>query len=98
VYYWKAPGLPAWALPKEPEHEITLEQLNQLKREWKDKFAQDLQNPKELLEGFTRFVVGIVGEFPVSDYTCWTSDALYKCSQRIEKTTDPKGPDADIPM
>jgi len=98
TYYWKAPSLPAWALPKEPEHEISLSDLNKLKLFWKQKFADDVKNPKDLREGFARFVYSVAGEFPVSDYTCWTSEALYKCSQRIEQTTDPGGVSADVPF
>ncbi len=98
VYYWKPPTLPAWALPKEKEHEITQADLQSVKREWREKFAPDCKNPAELLEGFERFVESTVGTFPVSDYTCWTKDALAKCSARIEETTDPDGPDADVPF
>jgi len=98
AYYWKAPNLPAWALPKEPEHEISLDDLNALKRAWKDKFASDVKNPGELREGFARFVTSVAGEFPSSDYTCWTCDALERCQERIEKTTDPNGMDSDIPF
>ena len=98
VYYWKTPSLPAWALPKDPEHEISIEDLNGLKTAWRDKFASDVHNPKDLREGFSRFVASVAGEFPASDYTCWTSDALYRCSQRIESTTDPNGVDSDVPF
>ncbi len=98
AYYWKTPGLPAWALPKEKEHEISLDALNALKRAWKDKFAPDSKNPKDLREGFSRFVISVVGEFPLSDYTCWTRDAMEKCRQRIVETTEPGGPDADVPF
>lgn len=97
-YWWKAPGLPAWALPMEPEHEVTEAELNQLKREWRDKFAPDNQNPGELRDGFARFVTSIVGEFPLSDYTCWTKDALCRCSKRIEETTEANGVDSDVPF
>lgn len=98
VYYWKTPGLPAWALPKEPEHEITLTDLNDLKRAWRDKFAPDTKRPKELREGFARFVLSVVGDFPSSDYTCWTRDALERCAKRIEETTDPDGVSSDVPF
>ena len=98
TYHWKAPGLPAWALPKEPEHEITLEELNELKRYWKEKFATDCEIPKDLREGFARFVTSVVGEFPISDYTCWTKDALVRCSRQIEETTEPNGVSADVPF
>lgn len=98
VYYWKPPRLPSWALPKEPEHEITQAELNAVKREWKDKFAAKLKNPAELLEGFARFVEGIAGEFPVSDYTCWSRDVHDRCSKRIADTKDSNGPDGDVPF
>ena len=98
VFYWKAPGLPAWALPKEPEHEVSESQLNELKKAWKAKFAADSKNPKDLREGFQRFVHSIVGEFPVSDAACWTADALVKCQQRIDSTTEAGGVDSDVPF
>lgn len=98
TYWWKAPGLPAWALPKEPEHEITPEELNELKRAWKAKFAPDSKSPKDLREGFSRFVVSVVGDFPSADYACWTRDALERCHQRIAETTDPNGVSADVPF
>ena len=98
VYYWKAPGLPAWALPKEPEHEVSEDELNRLKKLWKAKFAANSKNPKELREGFQRFVHAVVGEFPVSDAACWTADAFCKVSQRIESTGDAGGVDSDVPF
>ena len=98
VYYWKTPSLPSWALPKDPEHEISENDLSGLKRSWRDKFAADVQNPKDLREGFSRFVASVVGEFPSSDHTCWTRAALDQCSERIETTTDPSGVDSDVPF
>lgn len=98
AYYWKTPSLPAWALPADPEHEITLDELNDLKRAWKDKFAPDSQNPKDLREGFARFVHSICGEFPINDVTCWLREFWEKCIQRIAETTDPGGVDSDIPF
>jgi hypothetical protein len=98
TYYWKPPTLPAWALPKEPEHEINAADLNNLKRAWREKFAPDVKNQAELLEGFTRFVTSICGEFPSSDYTCWTSDAYDRCEKRIKETTEPGGVSADVPF
>jgi len=97
-YYWKTPSLPAWALPKDPEHEITEDELKTLKQEWRAKFAADVKSPKDLREGFARFVAAVSGEFPVSDYTCWTRDAMDKCRKRIEDTTDPNGVSADVPF
>jgi hypothetical protein len=98
IYYWKPPGLPAWALPKDPEHEVAESVLAELKKAWRQKFAADCRNPKDLREGFQRWVQGIVGEFPVSDHTCWTSEALANCRERIESTTEPNGPDSDVPF
>ena len=99
VYYWKTPGLPGWALPKEPEHEVSPEELGTIKNEWRKTFVPDCKDPKELREGFERFVHSIVGEsLPVSDHTCWTQDALEKCRERIESTTEPNGPSADVPF
>lgn len=98
VYYWRPPALPVWALPMEPEHEVTGAQLNELKRVWKDKFLPDSKSPADLREGFTRFVHGVCGEFPVSDPSCWMRDAWEKCMARITETVDPSGPDADIPF
>jgi len=98
VYYWKAPSLPAWALPADPGHEISEKELNDLKKAWKAKFAPDSKNPKELREGFSRFVQSVCGEFPISDYTCWLREALEKCMKRIEETTDPGGVAPDVPF
>lgn len=98
-YWWKAPGLPAWALPKDSETEgITSEALNELKQNWRLKFAPDQKNKKELAEGFSRFVVGIVGEFPLADASCWTHDALERCSKRITETKEPGGVSSDVPF
>ena len=98
TYYWKEPNLPGWALPKEPEHEIAEDDLSALKRAWQGKFAADIKSPADLREGFASFVVGIAGDFPSSDYTCWTRDALDQCTTRIEGTTDPTGVDSDVPF
>jgi len=72
--------------------------LTAIKREWKEKFAADVKSPKDLREGFARFVASVAGEFPVSDYTCWTRDALDKCRKRIEETIDPNGVSSDVPF
>ena len=98
AYYWKAPGLPGWTLPKEPEHEISLDELNALKKAWRGKFTPDVTDPKDLLEGFMRFVASVAGDFPSSDHTCWTREALDRCAKRIETTTDPDGVDSDVPF
>lgn len=99
VYYWKPPQLPAWALPKcEDEAEVSTKELNGLKRAWKSKFAPESSNRAEQVEGFSRFVVSIVGEFPSADHTTWTRDALDKCQSRINETIDPAGVSADVPF
>lgn len=98
VYYWKPPQLPAWALPKEEEADVSRDELNSLKRQWKDKFAPDSKNRSELVEGFDRFVSSVVGDFPASDHTCWTQHALEKCLERISNTVDPDGVSSDVPF
>lgn len=98
TYYWKTPTLPGWALPREPEHEVSADQLNQLKRAWRGKFAADVESPADLRSGFDRFVLSAVGEFPHNDSTCWTSDALRKCEQRISETEEADGVDSDVPF
>lgn len=97
-YFWKPPSLPAWAMPKEPEYEISADELNTLKRHWKEVFAPASRNPAELREGFSRFVVSVVGEFPAADFKCWTRDALERCQKRLTETTDPTGPASDVPF
>jgi len=97
-YYWKTPSLPGWALPKEPEHEISADELNDLKCVWRDKFGTDLTNSKDLREGFSRFIGSVVGDFPTSDLSCWTRDAWKKCADRIDDTTEPGGVSADVPF
>lgn len=97
-YYWKVPQLPAWALPKEPEHEVSKEQLHKLKRDWRDKFAADVSAPTDLLSGFEQFVSSVVGEFPASDHTCWTSHALGECYERIDAPVNEDGVSDEIPF
>lgn len=98
VYYWKPPTLPGWALPKEKEAEVSRDQLNALKRAWMVKFAPESKDPKSLTEGFSRFVESLCGEFPISDATCWTKEALDKCHARIQETTEPGGLSPDVPF
>jgi hypothetical protein len=97
-YYWKEPNLPGWALPKEKEAEVSKDQLNALKRDWKAKFAPDSKDPKSLVEGFTRFVESVCGQFPVADSATWTREALDKCHARIKETTEPGGLSPEIPF
>jgi hypothetical protein len=98
VYYWKEPTLPGWALPKEKEAEVSKDQLNALKRDWKAKFAPDSKDPKSLVEGFTRFVESVCGQFPVADSATWTRSALDQCHARIKETTEPGGLSPEIPF
>lgn len=98
AYYWKAPGLPAWALPKEKELEITEADLGELKRKWRLKFAAQTKNPSDLRDGFARFAVSVVGEFPTADHACWTRDALERCEKRIAETKEPNGVSSDVPF
>ena len=97
-YYWKTPRLPGWALPKEAERVISIDELNKLKIAWKKRFAPESENRAELHEGFSRFVLSVVGEFPIDDFKCWTRDALVKCLARIAATKEPNGVSADVPF
>lgn len=98
VYYWKTPNLPGWALPKEKEHEIAQTDLNELKRDWKKALASDVTSPKDLREGFKRFVVSVVGEFPIDDFTLWTRDALDRCQRKMAKPGEANGVSGDVPF
>lgn len=97
-YYWKPPQLPAWALPKEEEPEVSPAELNRLKAAWKAKLAPDVRKRDELAEGFSRFVTSIVGGFPVHDHAAWTQDALLRCTARVEATKEPGGVSPDVPF
>lgn len=98
TYYWKPPTLPAWALPKEKEYEITELELASLKKHWRSKFAPTTTNPADLREGFNRFVASIVGEFPMADFKCWTRDALERCAARIQSQVEAGGVSSDVPF
>lgn len=98
TYYWKTPSLPAWALPKADEGEVTVDDLNSIKKQWRDKFAADVTSRADLVEGFSRFVSSIVGDFPADDVTCWTGEAFDKVENRIHQTTDPSGVSPDVPF
>ena len=98
AYYWQPPELPGWALPIEPEYEVTEAELTGLKKAWREKFAADVKSPSDLREGFTRFVHSIVGDFPASDVSCWNQEGLSRVRKRIDETTDPDGPDSDVPF
>ncbi len=98
AYFWKPPKLPAWALPKEKEHEIKRDELDDLYRAWKEKFSPESKDPADLCEGFSRLVTSVVGEFPSTDYTCWTRDMLDRVQKHINDTTEPNGISADVPL
>ena len=98
VFYWKAPTLPEWALPKDSDASISESDLNSLKKAWKEKFAPSFDNRLELADGFKRFVVSVVGEFPMADASTWTRDSLNRCRERISATTEPGGVSADVPF
>lgn len=98
AYYWKEPTLPGWALPKEKEAEVSPDDLNKLKKAWKDKFSPADSNRKSLTEGFTRFVESVCGVFPVADHSTWTREALDRCHARINETTEPGGLSPDVPF
>jgi len=100
-YYWKPPVLPSWALPPDSETEkpVTEEIRNNLYFEWKRKFAPNEKGRQALREGFDRFVISVVGEFPTGDITCWTQQIIDDVRKRIETTKDGgKGPSSDIPF
>ena len=98
AFYWKTPSLPGWALPKEAEHEISEDQWKKLKIAWRGRFAPDETNQATMRDGFERFCTLVCGEFPFNDYTTWTRHALEACLKRIGETTDPEGPDSDVPF
>ena len=98
VYYWKPPQLPSWALPKEPDSDVSAQSLQELKSLWRAKFAPDNKNPSELREGFRLYVQALVGKFPSDDHTCWTADAYAKVQAKIEETVDGDSIDPDIPF
>lgn len=99
-YWWRTPNLPAWALPPDAEvsKPVTKDELEGLKKAWRKKFLPDSKNAAELREGWARFVNSIIGEFPIADLSCWTRDALERCQQRIEATTEANGVSADVPF
>ena len=97
-FWWKNPDLPSWAMPKEPENEIDGNELNELKKKWRSKFAESENSLTALREGFDTFVRSIVGEFPNDDSKCWTRDALEKCQARIDATDSADGVSADVPF
>lgn len=97
-FYWKNPSLPPWALPPEPEHVVSASQLDELKRNWRTAMAPDSKNAAELREGFARFVASHCGDFPFSDHTCWTSEALAKCQESLLQGAAAGDIDSDVPF
>jgi len=98
VYYWQPPQLPGWALPKEPEHEVSKSQLGSLKKSWMAKLADGITESAALQMGFDLFVKKHVGEFPAGDHTCWTTDALQKCERAIACHNEAEEIDSDVPF
>lgn len=97
TYFWKTPSLPAWALPKE-EQAISPADFAALKKAWRVKFAKDVTNPKELRDGFSRFVESHIGWFPMDDVASWTRDALDRCLSAISATKEPHCVASDVPF
>lgn len=95
-YYWKAPNLPGWALPKDTS--ISGSDLASLKKQWKQKRGQGLDSPADLRGGFEGFVEAAVGAFPYHDHTCWTVESLEKCRAILAKETTQDGPSSDVPF
>ena len=98
TYYWQAPKLPGWALPKEDEHAVSEDALKLLKKQWRDTHAPESTNPAELREGFERFVHSVVGEFPYHDAAAWDKAAVNKCVKRLAEAVEPEGVTADVPF
>lgn len=98
VFYWKTPNLPGWALPKEPETEISEDEWKKLKIAWRKRFAPDEKNQETMRDGFERFVTSVCGEFPFNDHSTWTRQALESCLKQIQETTDPGGVSSDVPF
>lgn len=100
VYWWRAPKLPAWALPIEVEAEkpVTTEELNALKTHWAKKCAPDVKNRATKAERFTQMAVGMFGQFPVDQPSGWTHEMLIQMRRQIDTTKDPEGPSGDVPF
>lgn len=98
IYYWKTPSLPGAVMPKEPFERVSREEVMGLFEKIRNKKCPDCQDSSERQEAITRFIWSIAGEFHVSDPTCWTRDALKKCTTAIEATTDANGISGDVPF
>lgn len=96
-FYWKAPKLPGWALPK-GEDSLTDKELNALKQLWRTKMAAADLSVADLRDGFARFVRATCGDFPISDLTCWTREAHKKCVQALSQPVAVKGVSPDVPF
>ena len=100
VFFWREPTLPSWALPQDEGEtaEVTETEVNKLKKAWKDKFADDVEDRADLSEGFARFVGALCGSFPASNAACWTREAMAQCVAMIESTTACHGDVTDVPF
>ncbi|MEM8735335.1 MAG: Rad52/Rad22 family DNA repair protein, partial [Planctomycetota bacterium] len=91
TFHWKKPKLPNWAVPSEEWDTsgkskfgpISMKQLNELKVEWKEKMNPKVESKQDLSDAFTRFAHSVIGEFPVSDLSCWTLNSLNRCLERV---------------
>ena len=90
IYYWQTPSLPGAALPKTNEEKVSREEVQQLFGLIRETLCPDCQDPKEREESITRFIHSVAGEFHVSDHTCWTRDAMDKCTKRIKESNPGK--------
>lgn len=99
-YWWKAPKLPAWALPADPgaEARVTSDQLNEIKKYWANKLAPDEKNRAVKSERFTQLVVGMFGPVPVDQPSGWTQDMLSQVRRRIDESSAGGGPSPDVPF
>ena len=98
VFYWKTPTLPGWALPKDPEHEVSLADLNTLKKEWKQKFATLGSSQADQRAGFDRFVKAEVGDIPLHDHKCWDQASWKRCRDLIKAHVPGRGASSDVPF
>lgn len=99
-YYWKPKSLPAWALPfdQQDEQPVTKDEISALKRLWQKVKAPDETSKQSLAAGFTKFVVSIVGQFPVDDPARWTQKIRASVAKQLEATKSASGPSGDVPF
>lgn len=100
VYWWKAPRLPAWALPIEQDAEkpVTAAELNALKAYWAKKLAPNDTNRANKSERFTQLCVSIFGAFPVDQAAGWTHEMIAQVRKRIDSTKEGEGVAGDVPF